>query len=148
MHSTHSPSRLSARAQWTLRPGSMAEEAKSYAAKKREKKLRQKERAAVGVQLAHGEHAAGTQDEIASRPARAAATAPDAAAAVSSPAESKKRGRVPAGCADNKRGAGSKERQQERRRQKRRAELAEAATLAPAASTLATSQGVPECDPT
>ena len=123
----------------------MAEEAKSYAAKKREKKLRQKERAALGVQLANGEHAAGTQDEIASRPV--AATAP-AAAAVSSPAESKKRGRVPAGCADNKRGAGSKERQQERRRQKRRAELAEAATLAPAASTLATSQGVPECDPT
>ena len=136
MHSTHSPSRLSARAQWTLRPGSMAEEAKSYAAKKREKKLRQKERAASGVQLAHGEHAAGTQEEIASRPARAAAPAPAAAAAASEPAESKKRGRVPAGWADNKRGAGSKERQQERRRQKRQAELAEAA------------QGVPECDTT
>ena len=106
----------------------MVDEAKSYAAKKREKKLRQKERAASGVQLAHGEHAAGTQEEIACRrlPASAATTAPAAAATASTP-ESKKRGRVPAGCANNKRGAGSKERQQERRRQKRRTDLAEAA---------------------
>ena len=110
---------------------------KSYAAKKREKRLRQKERAAAGVTLAHGEHATGSKEEIASRPARAAV------AATSTPPESKKRRRVPAGCEGNKRGAGSKERQQERRRQKRRAELAEAETGAP--STLATSQGVPEC---
>ena len=123
---------------------------KSYAAKKREKRLRQKERAAAGVTLAHGEHATGSKEEIASRPARAAvatttaaATATAAVAAASTPPESKKRRRVPAGCEGNKRGAGSKERQQERRRQKRRAELAEAETGAP--STLATSQGVPEC---
>ena len=135
----------------------MAEQAtKSYAAKKREKRLRQKERAAAGVTLAHGEHATGSKEEIASRPAGAAvatataaatatvaATATAAVAAASTPPESKKRRRVPAGCEGNKRGAGSKERQQERRRQKRRAELAEAATGAP--STLATSQGVPEC---
>jgi len=117
---------------------------KSYAARKREKRLRQKERAAAGVTLAHGEHATGSKEEIASRPARAAvATATAAVAAASTPPESKKRRRVPAGCEGNKRGAGSKERQQERRRQKRRAELAEAAIGAP--STLATSQGVPEC---